>query len=241
MNPQEVQTQSCLVSVSVGTDGQVSEATGGRLRFVTRPATPRPAATIILLRRGGRHSERAVEVLLVQRNPAARFMPGVWVFPGGVVEQSEREGDREGQPSDEDEERAHRAAAIRELEEEAGIALPDDAGLRPWSRWITPEAVPIRFDTRFYVALAPPHSPPRADGEETVDAGWFAPRRALEMHAAGGLGLVFPTIKHLESLLPYTTSNEVLEAVGHRVEPVLPKVIGEGAEQRIVLPGDPGY
>src|ERR687891_573120 len=211
MNPQEVQTQSCLVSVSVGTDGQVSEATRGRLRFVTAPATPRPAATIILLRRGGRHSERAVEVLLVQRNPAARFMPGVWVFPGGVVEQSERAGDREGEPSDEDEERAHRAAAIRELEEEAGIAL------------------------------APPHSPPRADGEETVDAGWFAPRRALDMHAAGELELVFPTIKHLESLLPYATSNEVLEAVGHRVEPVLPKVIGEGAEQRIVLPGDPGY
>ncbi|HZA90780.1 MAG TPA: NUDIX hydrolase [Solirubrobacterales bacterium] len=208
---------------------------------MTRPATPRPAATIILLRRGGKHSERAVEALLVRRNPAARFMPGVWVFPGGVVEESERAGDREGGPSDEQEERAHRACAVRELQEEAGIVLPEDAELRPWSRWITPEAVPIRFDTRFYVALAPPHSPPRADGEETVDAGWFTPRRALDMHAAGELELVFPTIKHLESLLPYATSDEVLEAVGHRVEPVLPKVIGEGEEQRIVLPGDPGY
>ena len=52
---------------------------------------------------------------------------------------------------------------------------------------------------------------------------------------------MFPTIKHLESLLPYATSQEVLDAVGHRVEPVLPKVVGEGAERRIVLPGDPGY
>jgi 8-oxo-dGTP pyrophosphatase MutT (NUDIX family) len=168
-------------------------------------------------------------------------MPGVWVFPGGVVEESERRGDPSGGRSPEDEERVHRAAAIRELEEEAGIALHKDAELRPWSRWITPEAVPIRFDTRFYVALAPPHAPPRADGEETVEAGWFAPRRALDMHAAGELKLVFPTIKHLESLLPYATSDEVLEAVGERVEPVLPKVIGEGKEQRIVLPGDPGY
>jgi 8-oxo-dGTP pyrophosphatase MutT (NUDIX family) len=205
---------------------------------VTEPATPRAAATIILLRRGGRHAERGVEVLLVQRNPEARFMPGVWVFPGGAVDESERS---DGEPTPEDEERAHRAAAIRELAEEAGIALPPDADLRPWSRWITPEAVPVRFDTRFYVALAPPHSPPRPDGSETVDAEWFAPRRALDLHAEGELELVFPTIKHLESLLPYANSGEVLDAVGTRVEPVLPKVIGEGELQRIVLPGDPGY
>jgi 8-oxo-dGTP pyrophosphatase MutT (NUDIX family) len=184
---------------------------------------------------------RGVEVLLVRRNPAARFMPGVWVFPGGVVEESERSGDPIGERSPEDDERAHRAAAVRELAEEAGIVLPEDAELRPWSRWITPEAVSVRFDTRFYVALAPPHSPPHADGKETVDAGWFAPRRALDMHSAGDLELVFPTIKHLESLLPYATSDEVLDAVGERVEPVLPKVIGEGEDRRIVLPGDPGY
>lgn len=204
------------------------------------PATPRPAATIILLRRGGKHAERGVEVLLVQRNPAARFMPGVWVFPGGVVEEAERPA-AAGRPSPENDERAHRACAVRELEEEAGIALSEDAELRPWSRWITPEAVPTRFDTRFYVALAPPHSPPRADGSETVDAGWFTPRRALDLHRAGEMELVFPTIKHLESLLPYATSQEVLEAVGGLVEPVLPKVVGEGGQQRIVLPGDPGY
>ncbi len=168
-------------------------------------------------------------------------MPGVWVFPGGALEESERPGDAGAELSVQEEERAHRACAIRELREEAGIALGEDTELRPWSRWITPEVVPTRFDTRFYVALAPPHSPPRPDGEETVEAGWFPPRHALERHAAGEMELVFPTIKHLESLLPYATSQEVLEAVGDRVEPVLPKVVGEGEERRIVLPGDPGY
>ncbi len=205
------------------------------------PATPRPAATIILLRRGGKHAERAVEVLLVQRNPNARFMPSVWVFPGGAVDDGERIEQAGAERSAEDDERAHRACAIRELAEEAGIELSRDADLRPWSRWITPEQVPIRFDTRFYVALAPPHSPPRPDGEETVDAGWFSPRRALELHGAGEIELVFPTIKHLESLLPYRSSDEVLDAVGERVEPVLPKVVGEGDEMRVLLPGDPGY
>ena len=73
-------------------------------------------------------------------------MPGVWVFPGGAVD-----------PADGDGEAAHRAAAVRELAEEAGIEVPADE-LVAYSRWITPKAVPIRFDTRFYLALAPAHS-----------------------------------------------------------------------------------
>jgi 8-oxo-dGTP pyrophosphatase MutT (NUDIX family) len=195
------------------------------------PATPRSAASLILLRRGGRHRQRGVEVLLVRRSPEASFMPGVWVFPGGTVEA--REGEDEA---------AHRACAVRELEEEAGIELPEDAELLPWSRWITPELVTVRFDTRFYVALAPPHSPPRPDGSETTDAAWMSPNEALERHLAGELSLVFPTIKHLESLLPYGSAEEVVAAARDReIEPVLPRVVGEGRERRVVLPGEPGY
>jgi 8-oxo-dGTP pyrophosphatase MutT (NUDIX family) len=195
-------------------------------------AQPRPAASLILLRRGGKHAERGVEVLLVRRTPEARFMPGVWVFPGGTVDAVDGG----------DEEAAHVACAVRELHEEAGIELAPDAQLLPWSRWITPEPVPVRFDTRFYVALAPPHSPPRPDGEETTEAGWFGPVEALERHRAGELDLVFPTIKHLESLLPYSNSDEVLAAARNReIEPILPKVVGEGDVRRIVLPDEPGY
>ena len=153
------------------------------------PAVPRPAATVILLRRGGKHAERGLEVLLVQRNPRPASCPGVWVFPGGAVEPADGEG-----------EEAHRAAAVRELAEEAAIEVPADE-LVAYSRWITPKVVPIRFDTRFYLALAPAHSPPQPDGSETVDAGWFDPQEALERHHAGELPLVFPTIKHLESLV----------------------------------------
>ncbi|HEY7266394.1 MAG TPA: NUDIX hydrolase [Solirubrobacterales bacterium] len=191
------------------------------------PAVPRPAATVILLRRGGKHVERGLQVLLVQRNPEARFMPGVWVFPGGSVD-----------PGDGDGEAAHRAAAVRELGEEAAIELPADE-LVAYSRWITPRVVPIRFDTRFYVALAPPHAPPRPDGSETVDAGWFEPQAALESHRAGELPLVFPTIKHLESLVGYANAGEALEAARRReVKPVEPEVVGEGGGRRIVLPDD---
>jgi 8-oxo-dGTP pyrophosphatase MutT (NUDIX family) len=176
------------------------------------PASPRPAATVILLRRGGRHKERGLEILLVQRNPEARFMPGVWVFPGGAVDADEG-----------DDEAAHKAAAIRELAEEAGIVVPIEE-LVPYSRWITPRVMPIRFDTRFYLALAPAHSPPKPDGSETVDAGWFEPTRALQMHEAGDLALVFPTIKHLESLVEFGNAEEALEAArGRVVEPFEPQ------------------
>ena len=205
------------------------------------PATPRPAATVILLRRGGRHVQRAVEVLMVRRTLEASFMPGVWVFPGGVVEGSEATEGMEASGADA-EEMAHRACAIRELAEEAGIELGAEADLVPWSRWITPEMVPMRFDTRFYVALAPPHSPPRADGTETIDAGWFAPADALERKRAGEMSIAFPTVKHLESLEGYADADAVLAAARERVvEPILPRVVGEGDARRIVIPGEPPH
>jgi 8-oxo-dGTP pyrophosphatase MutT (NUDIX family) len=141
-------------------------------------------------------------------------------------------------PADGDGEGAHRSAAVRELAEEAAIALDADE-LVAYSRWITPKVVPIRFDTRFYLALAPAHSPPHPDGAETVDAGWFEPHAALDSHRAGDLPLVFPTIKHLESLVGFANAAEALEAARRReVKAVEPEVVGEGDEQRIVLPDE---
>jgi 8-oxo-dGTP pyrophosphatase MutT (NUDIX family) len=201
--------------------------------MVAEPAEPRPAATVILLRRSGKHRERGLEVLLVKRNPSARFMPGVWVFPGGAVDDADAGGDDES---------SHRICAIRELAEEAGIDLDAGAELIPFSRWITPEPVPIRFDTRFYLALAPPHSPPRPDGRETVDAAWFEPARALSRHREGDLDLVFPTIKNLEALVRFATSEGAIDASrDSAVEPILPRVLGDGDGRRVVLPGEAGY
>jgi 8-oxo-dGTP pyrophosphatase MutT (NUDIX family) len=190
------------------------------------PPPARPAATMVLLRRGGKHVDRGVEVLMVQRGQGAAFMPGVWVFPGGVIEAGEQPG----------------ACAARELEEETGISLPEDAEILPWSRWITPEAVPVRFDTYFMVALAPPHSPPKPDGVEVSDAGWFEPQAALSASEAGDMELVFPTVKNLETLLGYANAEEVMEAARDRVvEPILPRVVGTRSDHRILLPGDPEY
>jgi 8-oxo-dGTP pyrophosphatase MutT (NUDIX family) len=195
------------------------------------PSVPRPAASVVLLRRGGKHADRALEVLLLKRTESAKFMPGVWVFPGGAVD-----------PQDGESEAGHRACAVRELSEEAGIELPTTEELVLFSRWITPEVVSRRFDAWFFLALAPAHTPPEPDGVETTEAAWFEPHAALEAQSAGELVLAFPTVKQLESLLLFANADEALAAHRDReVEPILPKVIGTPGEHRVVLPGDPDY
>jgi len=195
------------------------------------PSEPRPAASVVLLRRGGKHGDRELEVLLLKRSEQAKFMPGVWVFPGGAVD-----------AADGVEEAGHRACAVRELSEEAGIELSADEELVLFSRWITPEVISTRFDAWFFLALAPAHTPPEPDGVETTEAAWFRPAAALEAQAEGEIALAFPTISQLRSLLPYRTSDEALAAHRDRaVEPILPKVIGTREDHRVVLPGDPDY
>jgi 8-oxo-dGTP pyrophosphatase MutT (NUDIX family) len=191
------------------------------------PTLPRQAATVILLRGGG----GTLEVLLVKRTPAARFMGGVWVFPGGAVDTDEGEGDG-----------AHRAAAIRELREEAAIALDDPAALVKFSRWITPAQVRTRFDTHFFLASLPAGQEPRVDGEECVELGWFTPAAALQAHRDSRILLVFPTIKHLEQLAAFPSTEELLAyAAGREVQPIQPRVVVEGEVARVLLPGEPGY
>ncbi|MFT3866057.1 MAG: NUDIX hydrolase [Solirubrobacterales bacterium] len=191
------------------------------------PAVPRPAASIVLLRRGGKHGQRALEVLLLQRTTEASFFPGAWVFPGGSVEPEDGEG-----PD------GFRACAVRELGEEAGISLDAEEELIPFCRWITPEAVSKRFDAWFFLALAPAHTPPRIDGGEIVDARWFEPAAALAGADGGELSLAFPTRVQLGWLAEHATSHDALAAYrGRSVEPLQPEVIGEGAKTRIVIPG----
>ncbi|HEX2086621.1 MAG TPA: NUDIX hydrolase [Solirubrobacteraceae bacterium] len=190
-------------------------------------ATPRPAATVILLRGGA----ETLEVLLVKRNPERGFMAGAWVFPGGSVQSAEGSDDE-----------AHRQAALRELEEEAGVALTDPGQLVPFSRWITPAQVKKRFDTWFYLAPAPGDAAPRCDGQECVDLGWFTPQGALDAHKSGEIMLVFPTIKTLEQLGRFDTADALLEHTrGREVRPVEPRVLISGETARVVLPGEPGY
>jgi 8-oxo-dGTP pyrophosphatase MutT (NUDIX family) len=188
------------------------------------PTDPRPAASAILVRDA---DSGGIEVLLVQRNPNARFMGGVWVFPGGTVH------DEDGGPE---------GAARRELAEEAGIALPDRDPLIPFSRWITPVEVKVRFDTWFFLAPAPAGAEPACDGGECVDVRWLEPAAALEAGRSDEMLLVFPTIKHLEQLATLRSVEHALAVARDReLTPILPRVVTRDDGAHVVLPGEPGY
>jgi 8-oxo-dGTP pyrophosphatase MutT (NUDIX family) len=200
---------------------------GEELNLGAPPARPRQAATVIVLRGGA----QTLEVLLVQRNPQQRFMGGAWVFPGGAVDADDGEGTL-----------AHRLAGVREVEEEAGLRLAGPEALLPFSRWITPAQVKIRFDTHFFLARVPQDAEPVVDGSECVGWGWWTPQGALDAYAAGDLLLVFPTIKTLEALRGFESADALLAwADGREVVPIEPKVVVEGEVARVVLPGEPGY
>ena len=183
----------------------------------------RQAASLILLRDGS----EGPEVLLVQRNPEQRFMGGAWVFPGGGTHSEDAD---------------HAATAVRELKEEAGVELSGETELVPFSRWITPTEVKVRFDTWFFAAAAPGGAEVTPDGGECVDARWLRPADALAAHARDELVLVFPTIKHLELLARTSSVSETLAVARERpVVPILPRVVTRDGAAHVLLPGEPGY
>src|SRR3954447_1002534 len=151
MKPQLSQIHRCVVLVSVLMPvlcplvSEVDRPGPGEELNTGAPTEPRKAASVIVLRGGS----ESLELLLVKRNPEARFMGGAWVFPGGAIDRGEGDG-----------EAAQRAAGVRELEEEAGLTA-DPAELVPFSRWITPEEVKIRFDTYFFLIAAEEDAQPR--------------------------------------------------------------------------------
>ena len=184
---------------------------------------PRLAASVIVMR----DSDAGPEVLLVQRNPEARFMGGAWVFPGGAVHGEESPAD----------------AGLRELAEEAGIEIPGGpAALVAFSRWITPAEVKVRFDTFFFVVEAPAGAEATVDGEECVASTWRRPAEALDAYGRGELSLVFPTIKHLEQLAEADSVAGVVElARAREVVPIQPRIVVSGDSAKVLLPGEPGF
>lgn len=162
--------------------------------------TPVPAASVIVLR------DAPLEVLMLRRNDASSFVPGAWVFPGGAIEAGETPA----------------AAAARETREECGLEL-DPESLVLTSRWITPEGIPKRFDTYFFLAVVNREATVKIDGAEIVDAVWVTAAEAL---ASRDRKLVFPTIKNLEAIAAVDSADALIESRrGAIIEPIQPILV----------------
>ncbi|MEV4419827.1 NUDIX hydrolase [Patulibacter sp. NPDC049589] len=189
------------------------------------PVTPKMAAAVIVVRDG----PDGFEVLVGQRTPKAKFMGGFWVFPGGRVD-----------PEDGDGEAAWPVAAAREVREEVGIEIPVDA-LRAFDRWVTPEALPRRFDTVFFLAPAPAGAEAAIDGEEIVDSRWATPAALLRDAAEGTAVLAFPTMRQLEALAVHASVADALSACPDGLpDATLPVISEQEGDPVLSIPGPDG-
>lgn len=253
------------------------------------PVTPRAAATVVLMR----NHEEGVQILLLRRARSSGFVPGAYVFPGGLVDADDAApalldrsdeltlaaaADRLDLHDADPPAAAYYLAAIREAFEETGLlvgrhrdggVIPsaaqnegvldardrlldeactfaealDEFGARLDGRameyighWITPVAEPRRYDARFFAAAVPDDAEPAIHAAEMTDAIWITPRRALERTRDGSLPMVFPTIKTVEALESFESTEAILEGFrGRAIPSILPRLIrtAEGIALRL--------
>lgn len=112
-----------------------------------------------------------------------------------------------------------------------------------FAHWITPVGPTRRYDTRFFVAAAPPDQRPVHDDRETIATIWINPQDALARHERGELDMIFPTIRNLMAIGRFEKSADLLAAARaiDTVETILPRVVNDDHGLRILLPGDEGY
>jgi 8-oxo-dGTP pyrophosphatase MutT (NUDIX family) len=205
---------------------------------------------------------------MLERHPDA-FFPGALVFPGGRVDDEDRAaGDTADMPfrraaiRETWEEagilfaRRPGAPALLSAAERDALALPFAAlvaagaivpatdALVPFAHWVTPERSPKRYDTLFFLALAPADQVPRPDGHEAVDIVWIAPAAALADADAKRRHLIFATRMNLMRLARSGDAAAALAdaaASAHRIARICPEMYDTPAGTRIRIPEGLGY
>ncbi len=254
---------------------------------------PRMASAIMLLR--DVPTGQGIEVFMVRRVIQSDFMPDVYVFPGGSVSHDDYAAELAdgvsarvvASPADPEGRTAAgtgvRAAAIRELFEEAGVLLAYRDGeivsipeqqvahfesyrhafqqrsgsleemaraerlvlatdrLGYFAHWITPQGMPKRFDTHFFITTAPAEQLAAHDRLETSEGIWIAPAEALARFERDEFPLVFATIYQLRELASFNSVKAALDhCATHRVPTHIPMLVQEDGKARVFLQEDEG-
>ena len=198
---------------------------------------------------------------MVKRRGGGTF-ENLVVFPGGAVDAADRSHTGESGGDG-----ASRAAALRELAEETGllsvrgglIGSPrlGDTDLYRWlageglsldteslvlvSRWVTPEEMSYRFDTRFYLLAAAETPEVVVDEGELVGHAWATPESALEMGISGRWTMILPTLAHLRWLSRRESIDDAVASArgadGRTL--IAPRVLDDGSLLPVHLPAEP--
>ena len=226
---------------------------------MSEPVTPIPSASVLLIR----DTSAGLEVLMQERPETMKFAPGAFVFPGGKVDSVD-----DTYPAD-IKDAALRVSAIRELYEEAGVLLadvlpsnfsrhdkPEDfmadvlgkkitlalSDLVLFANWVTPEVVPMRFDTYFYLAHDEHGQEVVPDVSETVSTHWVRPLQMLSDWEDDQVPLMFPTRLNLIKLARWDTVHSAMEgAAALPVLSVLPSLTVVDGLRTVAIPKEAGY
>jgi 8-oxo-dGTP pyrophosphatase MutT (NUDIX family) len=169
----------------------------------------RPAATVVPLRDG----PDGMETVLLRRDTRLAFAGGLWVWPGGRVEDDD--GPQGGADPLGSLEAAARQAAVREAQEEAALDI-DPAGLVWFAHFTPPAGTERRYATFFFAARARASDDVRPDGLEVHEHRWTTPTAALDDCRAGVIGLSPPTWIVLEWLSEFSTTDDAMAGLADR-------------------------
>lgn len=131
-----------------------------------------------------------------------------------------------------------RKITLADFLDQSGVAL-NRGGCLPFAHWITPKAYPVRFDTRFFLCVAPEGQVPSPDGHEITHVEWRHPMTLVE--ESDGV-LMFPTMMNLKKLGLAKTVDEALVLLAQRdIVTVTPEVITGDKTRFRRIPETAGY
>ncbi len=108
-----------------------------------------------------------------------------------------------------------------------------------FAHWITPEGLPKRYDTHFFLATAPAEQEALYDQLETSDGVWIQPSEALTRSQSGDFPVAFPTFHQLRALVEFDNVQDVLNAAATRYVTVqIPHLVEQDGQREVYLPNE---
>ena len=192
-----------------------------------------PAATVVIMR----DSESGIELLMLRKNSKVAF-GGMWVFPGGKIDETDKVINSDGSV---DELATATSAAVRETFEEAALSVSQE-NLFWFSHWVPPAITPKRFSTYFFATRLLDGDEVTIDDSEIIEHNWFRPHEAINLRDAGEIELAPPTWVTLNRLISFTSVEDALKDLNAKDPTFYETHIAQSVKGPVAMwLGDAGY